>query len=53
MQGFSPLIGTLNAFPEEKQIVTREVMGGSYRFSSYYFSRVLAALPEQLIFVSK
>lgn len=47
-QGFSPLINTLNAFPEEKRLVTREILGGSYRFSSYYAARVLAELPMQL-----
>eukprot|EP01039_Chlorochromonas_danica_P007161 gene7161-7918_t len=48
-QGFSPLIGTLTAFPSEKFLVSREVLGGSYRFSSYYLARVIAEIPMQIV----
>lgn len=49
-QGFAPLVNALATFPAEKQIVSREVGGGSYRLSSYYVARVLAELPTQIIF---
>lgn len=48
-QGFGPLIGTLNTFPTEKLLVTREVMSGAYRFSSYYVARVVTEIPLQVI----
>jgi ABC-type multidrug transport system ATPase subunit len=52
-QGFSPLIGTLNVIPTEKLVINREVASGGYRYSSYYVGRVLAELPNQIIFACK
>ena len=40
---------TLTVFSSEKLIVNREVMAGSYQFYSYYFGRILADIPFQLL----
>ena len=48
-QSFTPMVALLDVFPAEKKIVSREVLSGSYKISSYFIGRGIAELPFQII----
>jgi len=44
-QGFNGLIGVLNTFPKEKNIVNRERAGRAYNTLSYFFAKFFVEIP--------
>ena len=49
-QSFGPLIGTLAVFLQERPIVTRERQSKSYHLISYYLTKLVTALPLEVLF---
>jgi ATP-binding cassette, subfamily G (WHITE), member 2 len=39
----------INLFSREKVIINKERQSGSYRLSTYYFSKILSEIPNNLI----
>jgi ATP-binding cassette subfamily G (WHITE) protein 2 len=48
-QGFNGLIGVLNTFPKEKNIVNRERAGRAYDTASYFFAKLFVEIPLNVL----
>jgi ABC-type multidrug transport system permease subunit len=48
-QSFSNVIPVLNIFIKEKEVISKELASKSYRLYNYYFSKILAEIPFNII----